>query len=226
MKNFLVIGFLFSFLLNTNAQDEHQYRYQKTDTTEYLYMIIEGDTLPSQYITLDEVVLLNNSKFESEEARKQYLILRRRTRKVYPYAKLTAERLVSMNERLNTLDKKSQRKKYIKTVQKYLEEEFTDDLKNMTRSEGRILVKLVHRQTGSSVYDLIKEFRSGWRAFRYNTTAGFFDISLKSTYDPFNNQEDFLIEDILLRSFQEGVLEVQPPARPINYFDAASKWKK
>ncbi|HLU50936.1 MAG TPA: DUF4294 domain-containing protein [Flavobacteriaceae bacterium] len=226
MKNYITYGWVLFLIGTMEAQVDDQTTLQEADTTEYVYMVIEGDTIPRQYITLNEVILLKPLQFDSEEARKDYLILRRRTRKVYPYAKLAAERLMVMNERLSAMERKSQRRKYIKIVQKYLEEEFAKDLKNMTRSEGRILVKLIHRQTGQTVYELVKEFRSGWRAFRYNTTASLFNISLKSKYEPATHREDFLIEDILLRSFQEGILEEQASATPIDYLELSQKWKE
>jgi len=226
MKNYITYGWVLFLIGTMEAQVDDQTTLQEADTTEYVYMVIEGDTIPRQYITLNEVILLKPLQFDSEEARKDYLILRRRTRKVYPYAKLAAERLMVMNERLSAMERKSERRKYIKIVQKYLEEEFAKDLKNMTRSEGRILVKLIHRQTGQAVYELVKEFRSGWRAFRYNTTASLFNISLKSKYEPATHREDFLIEDILLRSFQEGILEEQASATPIDYLELSQKWKE
>ena len=94
------------------------------------------------------------------------------------------------------------------------------------REEGRILIKLVHRQTGETMYELIKEYRSGWKAFWYNTTANLFEISLKEEYNPFEIKEDYLIEDILERSFQENKLERQNPAFPIDYLDLKSHWNK
>lgn len=219
---FLILYFL--IVPQIFAQNNEDYHYHKTDTTEYLYMIIEGDTLPRQFIDLEEVYLLNNLKFDSTEERRAYLILRRRTRKVYPYAKLASERLYIMNTRLESLESNKDRRIYTKRIQKYIEEEFTDELKKLTRSEGRILVKLIHRQTGMTVFELIKDLRTGWRAFWYNSTANMFDISLKSEFQPETVKEDFLIEDILQRAFQEGVLELQHPAKQLNYFDLKEKW--
>lgn len=221
---FLAFVFLISFAFAGLAQDDDAYRYFKNDTTEYIYMIIDGDTLPRQFIDLEEVYLLNQLKFNSPEERRNYLILRRRTRKVYPYAKLAAERLNTMNQRLETLQTNREKRIYTRRIQKFVEEEFTEELKNLTRSEGRILVKLVHRQTGETVFDLVKDFRTGWRAFWYNTTASMFDISLKSEFQPHLNKEDFLIEDILQRGFQEGVLERQQAAFPIHYLDLKNQW--
>ncbi len=198
---------------------------QEIDSTRYYY-IIKGDSIPREFIDLEEVVLLNKLEFTSKENRKRYLILRRKTRKVYPYAKLAAERLTVMTERLKTIAKKRDQKKYTKRVQKYIEEEFTETLKKFTRTEGQILAKLIHRQTGRTGFDLVKELRTAWKAFWYNTTANLFNISLKEEYDPFTNKEDYLIEDILERSFQDNILERQAPAFPIDYLDLTAYWNK
>ncbi|HET8804052.1 MAG TPA: DUF4294 domain-containing protein [Aequorivita sp.] len=199
---------------------------KQQDSTEILYYIIEGDTIAREIINLDEVVLLKKVKYMSDQDRRRYLILRRKTRKVYPYAKLAAERLTTMSERLKTIEKKSDRRKYTKRVQNYIEGEFSEKLKKLTHTEGQILVKLIHRQTGRTAYDLVKELRTGWRAFWYNTTANLFEISLKEEYSPFEVKEDYLIEDILERSFQDKILERQEPAFPINYSDLKASWSK
>jgi len=197
----------------------------KIDTTGYVqYYIIEGDTIPHEAIDLDEVVILGKLNFKNRLARRKYLILRRKTRKVYPYAKLASDRLFKLNERLQKINSKRARKKYIKMLQKYMEEEFTAELKKMTRTEGQILVKLIHRQTGSTMFELVKEYRSGWRAFWYNSTAKLFSISLKEKYDPINVEEDYWIEDILQRSFQSNILEEQKTALDFSFYDLRNKW--
>ena len=194
------------------------------DSTVVEYILIEGDSIPKTAIDLNEVLLLNKLKFDSKDDRIKYLILKRKTIKVYPYAKLAAERLTTLKERLETLEKKRDKKRYAKLIQKYIEEEFAAELKKLTRTEGQILVKLIHRQTGKTTFQLIKELRSGWRAFWFNTTANLFDISLKREFDPFNVKEDFLIEDILERAFQDGKLKRQDPAINFDYYDLTDKW--
>lgn len=220
--------YLYSLLVFTHAmafsQDFKEFKETDKDSNETFYYIIEGDTIPREYIDLEEVVLLNKLEFTSKEDRRRYLILRRKTRKVYPYAKLASERLTTMTERMRTLEKKRDRKRYTKRVQKYIEEEFSEKLKKLTRTEGQILVKLIHRQTGRTAYALVKELRTGWRAFWYNTTASMFDISIKEEYKPYEVKEDYLIEDILERSFQANVLERQKPAFTIDYLDLTSHW--
>jgi len=194
------------------------------DSIPIEYIIIEGDSVPRTYIDLDEVMLLHKLKFDSKKDRIRYLILRRKTIKVYPYAKMAAERLDSMNTRLATLRRNRHKKRYTKRIQKYIEGEFSEELKKMSRTEGQILVKLIHRQTGKTAFNLIKELRSGWRAFWYNTTASMFDISLKREFNPLNEKEDYLIEDVLQRNFQSGRLERQDSAIEFDFYDLTNKW--
>lgn len=194
------------------------------DSTQVEYMIIEGDSIPREAISLEEVMLLKRLEFDSNADRRRYYILRRKTIKVYPYAKLASERLTSLNERLTTLDSKGKRRRYAKKIQKYIENEFSAELKKLTRTEGQILIKLIHRQTGHTTFSLIKELRSGWRAFWFNNTARLFDISLKREFDPEHVKEDYLIEDILQRNFQRGVLEEQKSALNFDYLELTSMW--
>lgn len=196
------------------------------DSTEVEYIIIEGDSIPQKSIYLDEVMILDKLSFKSKEDRRRYLILGRKTLKVYPYAKLAADRLNALNTRLLSLDRKRDKKKYAKKVQKYIEEEFSEELKKLTRTEGQILVKLIHRQTGKTTFDLIKELRSGWRAFWFNSTAYLFNISLKREYDPENVEEDYLIEDILIRAWQNGQLKLVKSPLDFEYFKLNNKWSK
>lgn len=194
------------------------------DTTKVKQFLIEGDSIPQTTIELDEVIVLNKLKFSSKDERIKYLILRRKTLKVYPYAKMAAERLVKLNERLDQIQSKSQKRRYTKRVQKYIEEELTAELKKLTKTEGQILVKLIHRQTGETAFSLIKRLRSGWKAFWYNTTANLFDISLKREFQPQLDHEDYLIEDILQRAFNNNQLKRQPSALPFSFIELTDKW--
>lgn len=227
MNKLLVLYILSLFLFlpfAAQSQDEKENTTIEVDSSERFYYFIEGDTIPREFIDLDEVVLLNKLEFTSKEDRRRYLILRRKTRKVYPYAKLAAERLTSLQERLDSIKNKRKRKKYTKRIQKYIEGEFSEQLKKLTRTEGQILVKLIYRQTGKTAFELVKELRTGWRAFWYNTTASMFDISLKEKYQPFDVKEDYLIEDILERSFQSNLLVRQRPAFDIDLLDLTDHW--
>ena len=187
--------------------------------------IIEGDTLSTPYVDLDEVIVLQPVNFKSYKDYLKYYRLRYRTKKVYPYAKLAAERLQVLNKRLLGIDRKRGKKRYTKRVEKFLEKEFSDELRKLTRSEGRILIKLVNRETNLTAHELIKNLRSGWRAFVYQTTASLFKLSLKDTYNPGTNYEDFLIEDILQRAYGDGLIDLDPTALTYDLDSLYTIWK-
>ncbi|WP_445385263.1 DUF4294 domain-containing protein [Robiginitalea sp. IMCC44478] len=189
-------------------------------------IIIEGDSIFKSSIELDEVYIFGKLQFDSYKDKLRYYILRRKTLKVYPYAKLASERLVSLNERLSKIKSKRKRKRYTKVVQRYIEEEFSAELKKLTRTEGQILVKLIYRQTGVTAFDLVKELRSGWRAFWYQTTAKMFKISIKEEYHPESIHEDYLIEDILQRAFASGQLQRQASVLEYDFAALTNKWKQ
>ena len=219
MKNFIIYFFiLIPVVFYAQVKEEEE------DPSEYDYIFIQGDSIPQKVVNLNTIYILSDMKFASREDRIKYLILRRKTLKVYPYAKLASERLDSLNARLESMKKASDKRRYTKMIQKYIEGEFSEELKKLSRTEGQILVKLIHRQTGKTTFGLVKELRSGWRAFWYNTTAGMFDISLKKPFDPKNVYEDYLIEDILQRSFKSGLLVRQNAAEAYDFLDLTDIW--
>jgi len=132
--------------------------------------------------------------------------------------------LIVLTKELDAINRPRKKKKHAKKAQKYIEEKFSGELKKLTKTEGQILVKLIHRQTGRTAFDLIKELRSGWRAFWFNNTANLFSISLKREFNPGNEKEDYLIEDILQRNFQSGRLVEQKPAIDFDFFELTQKW--
>jgi hypothetical protein len=203
-----------------------QVREVPLDSLQEKMIIVEGDSIFRSSIELEEVFLFGRLKFDSYQEKLRYYILRRKTLKVYPYAKLAAERLVTLNERLARIESGRKRKDYTKVVQRYIEEEFSAELKKLTRTEGQILVKLIYRQTGETAFDLVKELRSGWRAFWYQTTARMFKISIKEEFHPEDVHEDYLIEDILQRAFAAGQLEPQPSVLEYDYATLADRWSQ
>jgi len=187
---------------------------------EYLQEI---DTM--KIIQLPEVLIYRGEEVD-EESKKNFIILQRRIQRVYPFAKATSERLVALNKGMARLKTDKEKKKYFKIVEEYLEKEFEGKLKKLSRKDGQILVKLIHRQTGSTTFDLIKEQKSGWKAFWANKTARVFSINLKTEYNPYSIPEDFLIETILVRFIQEGKLPNQTPAINVNYDQLAKTWNQ
>jgi len=205
-KNALVtFVFFISIFLNAQIQTPDNFK------GELLYKF-ETDSIPQSGIRLKEVVLFQPLRFKSMKDLRNYVILRNRTLRVYPYAKMASDRLDTLSLRIEDIKNKRKQKIYIKRVEKFIYQEFEDELKKLSRSQGRILIKLIHRQTGETSHTLIKELRNGWRAFVYQTTASLFKLSLKDTYDPEINYEDFLIEDILQRAYGDGIIELDPTA--------------
>lgn len=222
MKRYVYILYIICSSLVGHAQVEEQ----ELDSVAQKMIIVAGDSLLRSSISLDEAYVFGKLKFNSYDAKLKYYILRRKTYKVYPYAKLAAERLVELNDSLSQIKNPRKSKKYTKKVQKYIEEEFSEELKKLTRTEGQILVKLIYRQTGSTSFDLVKDLRNGWKAFWYNTTASLFKIDLKEEFHPDQVEEDYLIEDILQRGFSLGKLERQATVLDYDYDKLYNKWKK
>lgn len=222
MWKWLFLGFIWFFSLAVNAQIEDR----PLDSIQEKLIIIEGDSLFQASIALDEVFIFGKLEFSSYEEKLRYYILKRKTLKVYPYAKLASERLVALNDSLERVKSKRKKKKYTRQVQKYIEEEFSEELKKLTRTEGQILVKLIYRQTGKTSFDLVRELRNGWRAFWYNSTAKMFKISIKEEFSPETVHEDYLIEDILQRAFAENKLQRQKSVLDYDYASLTNKWNQ
>ena len=225
-RNYLLLVFSMLPFLGFSQDRERDSLADSKDSIGDYYIRFEGDSVLHSSIALNEVFIFGELEFADRNERLRYLILRRKTLKVYPYAKLAAERLVELNDSLVHIKKRRHQKRYTKKVQQYIEGEFSEELKKLTRSEGQILVKLIHRQTGDTAFDLIKELRSGWRAFWYNTTASLFNISLKEEFVPENVHEDYLIEDILQRAFASNRLQRQESVLDYDYAQLTNKWKK
>jgi len=166
------------------------------------FTIVDGDTL---YISkVPEVEVL---AFKNNIERRRYYILKRRVLKVYPYALAAKEKLMSIQKVLDSIPKRRQKKKHTKEIVKWVKQEYADSLKNLTMSEGKILVKLIYRETKTSSYEIVKSYRGGFNAFFWQTMAKFWDNNLKTEYDPLNIREDMLIEHILIQATLERKFE-------------------
>jgi hypothetical protein len=175
-------------------------------------------------VPLEEVVVYRHKWSASEK--KEFQLLQNRVYKVYPIAKIAAERLTVLNKNMDKMKSNREKKKYFKIVENYMENEFTGQLKKLSRKQGQILVKLIHRQTGYTTFELIKDYKSGWKAFWSNNTARLFDINLKTKYLPYEVNEDFLIESILDQAFVRGRLVNQKPATPVDIDELYDYWEK
>lgn len=222
MKHLFNILVFFFGLVSFQAQEI------KIDSTEIEKKYeIKGDSIEQVGYQLEEVLITNRAyNFKTEEERKRFMILQRRVLKTYPYAKIAADRLVALNNGMKLLKSEKDKKKYFKIVENYLTDEFEEQLKKLSRKDGQILVKLIHRQTGSTTFDLIHDLKSGWKAFWANNTASLFDINLKCKFEPNNVAEDYLIESILYRAFIDGRLTKQESKLGHNYNELQKIWRE
>ena len=158
-------------------------------------VVIDGDTIP--LYRFDPVYIFAAPTFKNKREERRYGKLKRYVVKVYPYAKIAGEMLQDFDDTLASIKSDYKRKKYIKSIEERLMNEFEGELKKLTIKQGIILVKLIDRETGNTSYELVKELRGSFSAFIWQGLARLFGSNLKLEYDP--NGEDSAIEDIVLR---------------------------
>ncbi|MFB1002854.1 MAG: DUF4294 domain-containing protein [Bacteroidia bacterium] len=155
-------------------------------------MFMDGDTF---YVySFDEFIL---KEFNTNEEKKAYLKLVRNVKKVMPYAKLAAFRLQMMDDNLNQLTSKRAKTKYIKATEDAIKDEFISQLKKLTLSQGKLLIKLIHRETGNTTYEILKKYRGSASTMFYGMWAKMYSANIDTKYDPI---EDFQIEYIIKNS--------------------------
>ena len=118
-------------------------------------------------------------------------------KKVYPYAKLAGAKMQEYDSILANIDDKTERNRLMKQAEKEITDQYTDELKNLTITQGLILVRLIDRETGNTTYQVVRELRGKVRAFFYQGFARLWGYNLKTEYDPHNNPEDDEIETIM-----------------------------
>lgn len=184
----------FCFSVKSNAQLINQeVQPLSYDTILVSMTVIDGDTMPIRYLNMVNVKEYLDPEREAELRQLRYNVM-----KVYPYALMAADVLQQVDDKLAAMSKKRDKRQYIKETQKALSDQFKDELKSLTMTQGKILVKLINRETGRDTYDVIKQLKGGLNARMYQTTAFFFSNNLKAAYDPFGEDEDIemILEDI------------------------------
>lgn len=149
----------------------------------------------SMHYFLKPIDIFPDKKDMKPRQLREYTLLEYKVKKVYPMAKVAAIKLAEYNRVYSTFRTERERKNYVKGVEKELFAEFEDELRQMKVSEGRILIKLLDRETGNSSYEIIKEFKGGFSAFFWQSVAKLFGHDLKAQYDPV--MEDRMIENIV-----------------------------
>lgn len=155
---------------------------------------LPADSIPKDTIKHYKLPEFIKAAQRDPEYQKRYEKLVRDVKKVLPYAKMAGFRLQMMEQNLQTLPTEKARKEYLKRTEEAIKEQFMDDLVNLTVSQGKLLIKLIHRETGKDTYSLLKDYRGGLTAVYWQTLAKVFTADLKNEYNPV---EDWQIEQII-----------------------------
>lgn len=195
MRNF-VTAFLFFIPVTLFAQTT-----EKSNLIVVPGRVVDGDTV--LMASIKEVYIFPKPKFSSRRAEYHYWKLVRDLKIVYPYAQLAKVKLDELNVEFMQLPNDKARREYAKKVEKQLRDEYEDQLKALTITQGKLLIKLIDRETGKTSYTLVKELRGSFQAAFWQTVAVIFGSSLKVKYDP--QGKDAEIEKIV-RKIELGYL--------------------
>ena len=191
MKRSLLIVFFFSFIaVHLQAQE------QTTTINGYLVpaCIYEGDTIAS--LRMPTLYCFKPLKFKNKKQQQRYNRLVRNVKKTLPIAKEVNRAIIETYEFLQTLPDEKARQKHLQAVEKSVKEQYTPRMKKLTFSQGKLLIKLINRETDSSSYELVKAFLGPFKAGFYQAFAAIFGASLKKEYHP--EGEDAMVEQIVL----------------------------
>jgi len=156
--------------------------------------IVEGiDT--TLFVNHTPIVILPKRKFKNEKERIKFTRLMYNVKKVYPYAQIINKIYYEVEQQISKMPSEKEQKRYIKTREDELKKQFEQQLVNLTITQGRLLIKLVDRETGATTYNVIREFKGSMSAFLWQSVALMFGSNLKSEYNP--NEEDKMIEEII-----------------------------
>ncbi len=164
-------------------------------------VVVNGDTLP--HIDIKEVPILPKKVFKSRYEEKQYWRLVYNLKKVLPYAKIVSATVNQVEARIANVTSEKEKRKYMKAMEDSLWKVYEPDLRQMTITQGKLLFKLIDRETTNSTYYWIDSFRGSFSAFFWQGMARLFGTNLKSKYDP--RGEDLIIERIVT-SIEKGYI--------------------
>ena len=189
MRKLILILLLF-FSLESLGQS----RYGPNDTLVVPYIVYDGDTMT--YAQLDMVMVWGKMSNVQRKANREWTRLRNAVYVTYPYAKKASVIINDVNNSLTHIADEKKRKQYLNSREKVLKKEFTEPLTNLSVYQGKILMKLINRETNNTCYELVKEYKGGFSAKFWQTIAWVFGGSLKQNYDP--KGEDAEMEQIVL----------------------------
>lgn len=195
---FLCSTILF-FLFAVSAKSQNDSLKQNNDTTagrSYLLQKVERNGVSLPEVEIKEVTVYPHPKFPKKSDFRKYERLVYNLKKVYPYALLVRSKLYSVNQELMNYKTDKERREYMRKVEKEVFSQYEGDMREMTITQGRLLIKLIDRETLNTSYALIRDYRGKFAAAFWQGIARIFGTNLKEGYDPYG--EDALIESIIL----------------------------
>jgi len=192
---FTVLSIIFLIILSAvvYGQDQEYHVLRK--------IVVGNDTIP--YAKISGVEIYDFKIFKNKRRAKRNNKLVRNVKKVYPWAKLAGEKLIEYEAILASVETDKEKRRVMKLVEKEIQEEYGGELRKLTISQGKILIKLIDRETGDTSYELVEDFRGNFVAFFYQSFARIFGYNLKNRYDP--EGEDRNIE-IIVRMIENGMI--------------------
>ncbi|HYX05573.1 MAG TPA: DUF4294 domain-containing protein [Bacteroidales bacterium] len=199
MRIFLLILFITG--LNISGYSQKKDSVPPSSLHVLSVKVVDGDTVYQSHIS--EVYIFPKHRFKNSWQAWRYRRLIHNVKVAYPYAQLAKKKLLEISNHLATLKTERERKAYIDQAEIELRDEFEDKLKHLTITQGRILIKLIDRETGDTSYNLVRELKGSFSAFLWQAVARLFGSNLKSTFDA--SGEDQLINEIVIK-IQNGQL--------------------
>lgn len=157
-------------------------------------IVVDGDTLP--YIPLKSIYIFPPYKFKSNADYRRYQKLIYNIKKVYPYSLLARQKLYEMNTTFLTLKTEREKKDYVNKVESEMKKEFEAPLRKLTISQGKLLVKLIDRETGQTTYELVRQIKGPFSAFFWQAMARMVGSNLKTKFD--KDGDDKMVDRLIL----------------------------
>jgi hypothetical protein len=195
--NIIKLKYFVSFFvgfLSVNMNLSAQVQYGVNDTIVHEAIVYNGDTIELK--TLANLFFHAQMTAAQRENAAKYNRLRNAVYVTYPFARRAGMVMNEMNEKLSGINGRSERNKYIKSKESVLRKEFTDPLTNLSVYQGKVLMKLINRETGNNCYEIIKEYKGSLTARFYQTVAFFFNSNLKQPYNA--ETDDAVVEKLVM----------------------------
>lgn len=163
--------------------------------------ILNGDTIP--YLTLREVTIFSWKPFRTAAEEQAFKRLVNNVKKVYPYAKVASARMKYYDNLAKNATSNRERKRINKMAEDNMKVQFENDIRNMTQSQGELLIKIIDRETGKSSYEIIADTRGRFRAVFWQSFSYFWGVDLKRQYDPYGEDKDV---ETIINMIDSGLL--------------------